>query len=239
MTAINTFDEFARDFFLVTDNFTDILHSIKKEASVEMVITTESDTINSDIPNKIHSHNHEETQKNSLSQTFPILYERLTMSPHHILTTPPSFKEINLKHQCHICGKIFPGNSKLNYHIKAHYGEKTFQCWNCNKCFITKNSLKSHIITHSTERPFRCEICESTFKTKNHLKTHYKYHIGERKYCCKICYKTFITNSNLKSHMQTHLHDKTYTCDICNKIFFRSHSVKRHKKSHISKTFSC
>ena len=122
----NTFDEFASDFIFITDNSTDILHSIKKEApenmdkiEIEEMVITESDTTNLDVHNKIHPDNHEETQKNSLSQTFPKLYERLTNSPHHILTTSLSFKEINLKQQCHICGKTFPRNSNLNYHIKG------------------------------------------------------------------------------------------------------------------------
>ena len=66
-------------------------------------------------PQKMHPDNHEEKQKNSLSQRFPILFQRLTNPPHqNIITTPPSFKEINLKKTMLYLWENFHAKSKFN-----------------------------------------------------------------------------------------------------------------------------
>ncbi|XP_069132928.1 zinc finger protein 37-like isoform X22 [Argopecten irradians] len=45
---------------------------------------------------------------------------------------------------CHICGKVFPFNSKLQIHLKTHSTEQPFQCKICGKTYKYENNLKLH-----------------------------------------------------------------------------------------------
>ncbi|XP_008278085.1 zinc finger protein 770-like [Stegastes partitus] len=50
------------------------------------------------------------------------------------------------------------------------------QCPMCSKCFPSESKLQRHIMVHTGQRPFGCEICGKMFRQKTHLRVHYRTH---------------------------------------------------------------
>ena len=72
----------------------------------------------------------------------------------------------NKNKTCSYCLKIFPTPSKLERHVRVHFGIKPFSCDHCDKRFSQEIHLKTHVkISHK-------DICE-TMRRKNLLSSNH------------------------------------------------------------------
>ncbi|KAM4051776.1 uncharacterized protein ACNLHF_025798 [Anomaloglossus baeobatrachus] len=141
---------------------------------------------------------------------------------------------------CPECGKCFSWKSHLDWHLKAHTGEKPFSCSECGKCFGWKSNLTSHIKTHTGEKPFSCSECGKCFSWKTNLNSHIKTHTGEKPISCSECGKCFSQKSQLNKHLKTHTGEKPFSCSECGKCFSQKSRFNMHIKTHTGeKPFSC
>ncbi|XP_053696045.1 zinc finger protein OZF-like [Sabethes cyaneus] len=79
--------------------------------------------------------------------------------------------------KCHLCPNTFTRQDRLDFHIKAHLGEKPFKCTRCSSSYIHERDLRRHNRTkHEEVRPFVCNVCSKAFNRKDaygkHMKTH-------------------------------------------------------------------
>lgn len=79
---------------------------------------------------------------------------------------------IQEKHVCEHCGKIFESTLLLIRHKKTHLNEKKFNCQECGKCYTSTTRLIKHEKTHDGEKPLVCHLCAKTFKRKCALQDH-------------------------------------------------------------------
>lgn len=147
-------------------------------------------------------------QANQIKKILPICPEC-----HKTFSTKGNLKNhINVIHQgiklfnCTFqgCNSKFSNKSRLEVHIRTHFGQKPFQCPICNKSFNEKGNLKTHMKFHSPDRPFQCNLCSKNYKTKGHLKDHIQVkHIQKDKYICKFCLKDFRRFPPLLYHLKS------------------------------------
>ena len=96
----------------------------------------------------------------------------------------------DIKSQCPICGKEFPGKywqGNLQVHMK-----------NKHKINIQKLAVK-----------FKCDVCDMSFTTKSNLQTHIKtVHLNMIFHACSQCTKSYSEKRNLNRHIKE-VHMKT------------------------------
>ena len=78
-------------------------------------------------------------------------------------------------HICNECGKGFPSQRKLNYHITYTHSEKKhlrLACPVCGKDF-SRAKLKPHIMrVHDNNLPYNCQYCAKSFVSKYYMDRH-------------------------------------------------------------------
>nr|XP_027228088.1 zinc finger protein 513-like [Penaeus vannamei] len=75
-------------------------------------------------------------------------------------------------HRCPICSYTTTDVSHLNYHMRAHMGDKPHSCPHCPYRAAKKTHLQNHILIHTGEEPFACALCPYRSKQKGNLKRH-------------------------------------------------------------------
>ncbi|XP_055547007.1 zinc finger protein OZF-like [Wyeomyia smithii] len=79
--------------------------------------------------------------------------------------------------KCHLCPNTFTRQDRLDFHIKAHLGEKPFKCTKCPSSYIHERDLRRHTRTkHEEIRPFVCNVCSKAFNRKDAYGKHMKIH---------------------------------------------------------------
>ncbi|KAH9495902.1 hypothetical protein Btru_015382 [Bulinus truncatus] len=149
--------------------------------------------------------------------------------------------------QCDQCPKIalFVPNhlwrkEALEYHLRAHRGEKTHVCELCGERFVNPNSLKVHYRRHTGEKPYKCSFCPKSFSQQGTLIAHERYHKGEKPYVCGTCGEGFTTKSHLTIHVRKHTNDRPYKCDLCDYAGTTKSLLNVHLLRHSSiKPFKC
>ncbi|XP_062572176.1 zinc finger protein 90 homolog, partial [Saccostrea cucullata] len=108
------------------------------------------------------------------------------------------------KYQCNVCGKIYKGNTNLNYHMATHTGVRPHNCSVCGKAFTQKSTLRTHFRIHTGEKPYKCRTCVRAFADYSTCMKHERTHSGEKPYACPVCGKCFAQSGNMLRHRQTH-----------------------------------
>ncbi|KAL4659627.1 zinc finger protein 397-like [Arapaima gigas] len=120
----------------------------------------------------------------------------------------------NTKHREHSSSTLWD-HSKLDYHQKAHAGERTHNCRDCGRSFTQVSSLQEHRNIHTGEKPFCCEMCGKAFHHRRTLNKHSRVHSRERPFHCTQCGSTFKLKDALKRHQMTHNKEKyTNNCGV-------------------------
>ena len=136
------------------------------------------------------------------------------------------------KHRCHICGRGYIRNFRLNEHLRTHRGERPYVCPECGSAFTTKCGLKTHLVIHSDVRPYACDTCGQTFKTSRKLSQHQTYHSDQRPHRCDECGGRFKYKRDLGSHKKIHTGVKPFSCTECEASFHRRYVLKKHMRIH-------
>lgn len=79
------------------------------------------------------------------------------------------------------CGRTFPINSLLNYHVKtAHWGiKKTLNCNECGIEYKTSQALSHHRRNVHEKTKIQCELCSTLVTRKDYYKRHINLHHKE------------------------------------------------------------
>ena len=83
---------------------------------------------------------------------------------------------------CHVCGKLYDGQTKLSRHNTLVHSPKEFPCDICGKLFkaqcrvkIHKEACKSNKTRNLTAvKNYRCDLCDRAYPLKQSLKRHIK-----------------------------------------------------------------
>ncbi|XP_066970911.1 longitudinals lacking protein, isoforms H/M/V-like isoform X5 [Macrobrachium rosenbergii] len=79
-------------------------------------------------------------------------------------------------HQCPLCSYSTPNANHLQYHMRAHTGEKPFSCPYCPYRASQKTHLKTHMRTHTGEKPYACNMCDFRAAQTGNLRKHIAKH---------------------------------------------------------------
>ncbi|XP_017060763.1 zinc finger protein 836 [Drosophila ficusphila] len=136
------------------------------------------------------------------------------------------------KYICDVCGNMYPSQSRLTEHTKAHSGVKPHECEICGHCFAQAQQLARHMNTHTGNRPYKCSYCPAAFADLSTRNKHHRIHTNERPYECDVCHKTFTYTNTLKFHKMIHTGEKPHVCDICGKGFPQAYKLRNHRIIH-------
>ncbi|XP_017085133.2 zinc finger protein 347 [Drosophila eugracilis] len=136
------------------------------------------------------------------------------------------------KYICDVCGNMYPSQSRLTEHIKAHSGVKPHECEICGHCFAQAQQLARHMNTHTGNRPYKCSYCPAAFADLSTRNKHHRIHTNERPYECDVCHKTFTYTNTLKFHKMIHTGEKPHVCEICGKGFPQAYKLRNHRIIH-------
>ena len=133
-------------------------------------------------------------------------------------------QDLNIKHECHICGKNFRNGYPLKLHVRTvHEGIKSFKCLSCDRALGSKNALKYHIkgcgkvesmeIKKRRDKN-RCRWCAKGFTAPQTLKQHIKtVHEGVKSFKCPSCGKAFSIGQNMKRHIKIHHKEEIFSVE--------------------------
>ena len=106
-------------------------------------------------------------------------------------------------HICHLCGKTFFSQSKLQEHLGCKHGEgePKYKCDICDNKYWTATNLATHKESAHSDAIYPCELCDKTFKVKNYLQTHIRIvHEKYRPHKCDICQEAYLYKRDLIKH---------------------------------------
>lgn len=124
----------------------------------------------------------------------------------------------NYPYECTICGRKYPSEKSLNYHMIKH-GDPMFKCERCDKHFFYNDKLNKH--KQTCNRQFVCH-CGRTFVKKRWFDRHLMAHdintfvkegkiidviVKRKKYIfvCKYCKKRMSSRKILVAHEKNHI----------------------------------
>ncbi|XP_041988732.1 zinc finger protein 664-like isoform X3 [Aricia agestis] len=167
---------------------------------------------------------------------------RLTLSLQNHYNVKHLNNTLNLL-QCSDCDKVYDSVKKLQKHIWAYHGSKTFKCDKCSLEFPHKQLYNYHRQRKHAERTMLyCDQCDykNVFSRNLKLANHLKTHTEERSYKCDRCPAAYKTRAALRVHAARHDGIRRYTCDTCPQAFHNQSSLIRHRRLHTGeKRFVC
>lgn len=128
--------------------------------------------------------------------------------------------KLSKKLVCHICSKVYTGNSVLLKHLKTHEAD-AYRCYACPKTFKFPENCRRHEMIHDPEHlsRYRCDQCSKSYaemkSLNNHILTFHLKKQRERNHCCTFCDMKFFRGHNLRRHIMTHTGEvSVYLCNV-------------------------
>ncbi|XP_041988731.1 zinc finger protein 845-like isoform X2 [Aricia agestis] len=183
---------------------------------------------------------------------------RLTLSLQNHYNVKHLNNTLNLL-QCSDCDKVYDSVKKLQKHIWAYHGSKTFKCDKCSLEFPHKQLYNYHRQRKHAERTMLyCDQCDYKNVFSRNLKLHaLRMHTAGRVSCascgaaladgaalarhrctprphnvCPVCGKILTRNSRLANHLKTHTEERSYKCDRCPAAYKTRAALRVHAARH-------
>ncbi len=188
---------------------------------------------------------HSVKKKHSINKKLPINKSKKHPTNKN---NPVKKTKVTKKSRCIVCGKEFPRQHQVNFHMKIHKGKKKkYKCGRCDKEYehvinlIKHTKDLNHMYSDGFKRSYKCIHCHREFSKKFTLEMHMEKQIcmesnsvfEKKKYKCKLCGKEFAMQSAVKLHMETHRgKGEKYKCNYCDKEFTHSNHIVKHIKTH-------
>ncbi|XP_058813347.1 zinc finger protein 33A-like [Topomyia yanbarensis] len=144
------------------------------------------------------------------------------------------------KYECHLCHKKLCSLDSVHVHIKTMHSSKEVKCEYCGKSYPSEFSLRYHLKKHEQDpnskfsrdwkeyytfveaeegtkpenRLKKCNLCGAVLKSIGH---HMRSMHFPTEYRCTICGVVYKRKSTLETHILEHEHGKAYRCPICGK----------------------
>lgn len=152
----------------------------------------------------VHSFSHRRKVDPNTKFSFKCPKCHLSFNNNSLLENHKNTEHLKVKpYICTICGRQFPAEIKLRYHMNRHKGIKQFQCSECSSMFTSASGLKKHGLRyHSAERPIPCDLCDKSFVCQSEYNLHKQRNHSEKLLSCPICETKFYSQANLRPHIQ-------------------------------------
>ncbi|XP_063837134.1 gastrula zinc finger protein XlCGF8.2DB-like [Ostrinia nubilalis] len=157
------------------------------------------------------------------------------ISDHRLQTHIMMHKRTNIF--CKHCNKDFKTVAARNYHIRKEHNEAPYKCPECSESFTQYHHRLKHLVErHKVKKPeFKCDICGRELASSGGLAAHKRYsHLKTVQYPCEICGKVFAYKWIWQRHMDVHTGAKNFECKFCNKKFAKSYSQQMHERIHMN-----
>lgn len=79
------------------------------------------------------------------------------------------------------------------------------ECHVCDKVYANRSTLRKHLGTHSELTPIDCDLCPRKFRSRNMMLQHRQIHSGTKPYLCKYCGIGFAQDAGRRGH-EKHIH---------------------------------
>lgn len=111
-------------------------------------------------------------------------------------------------YKCDKCGKPFSIYGQLRRHSRWHLmTEELYTCNYCNLYFLFQSNLEYHLRVHATDKSYQCEEYKQFVLKKRDIVSNSPLH-NKKLYECNDCGQCFSLKCNLVKHTKCHIKEK-------------------------------
>lgn len=193
---------------------------------------------------QVHPGNQHQLISPTVGRVFLVRKPNRSMQQQQQNKAPTATANMDGKHVCDLCGKIYAHANGLRLHVRTiHQPEQDFGCDSCPKRFNRPDSLVKHrLAVHNHRQDYICEFCSRAFSQSSNLIKHRRLQhpldeastaTGEegRRHRCEQCAGRYYSRGELARHVRiSHEGAKDHLCLVCDRAFGGRPTVRRHVK---------